>query len=71
MQLSVCNQAKILIPINIVSIASRKRKQRKPYNQIETHKRRMLLQLVEHQGLIIKEAAERLNINYSTAKTIL
>ncbi|TNV85095.1 hypothetical protein FGO68_gene15180 [Halteria grandinella] len=49
----------------------RKRKQRKPYSQIDSDQRRQLLQLVEQQGLIIKEAAATLGINYSTAKTIL
>lgn len=57
----------ILIGANLI----KKRRQRLPYCQIDTEQRRMLLFLVEKQGLIIKEAAQTLNINYSTAKTIL
>jgi hypothetical protein len=49
----------------------RKRRQRHPYNQVETQQRQALLDLVQRDGLIIKEAARQLAINYSTAKTIL
>ena len=49
----------------------RKRRQRHPYSQVGTHQRQALLDLVQRDGLIIKEAAKRLAINYSTAKTIL
>jgi DNA-binding MarR family transcriptional regulator len=49
----------------------RKRRQRQPYNQVETNQRQVLLDLVQRDGLIIKEAARQLDIKYSTAKTIL
>ena len=38
---------------------------------MSTEERKQLLQLVEEECLTIKEAAVRLGINYSTAKTIL
>lgn len=46
-------------------------KKRKPYNYIESETRRWLLHLVKDRGFKIKEAAQALQINYSTAKTIL
>ena len=49
----------------------RKRKQRRPYSQVDSDVRRKLLHLVDSKGYIIKDAAMTLNINYSTAKTIL
>lgn len=49
----------------------KKRRERHPYNQVDTEQRVALLNLVERDGLIIKEAARKLQINYSTAKTIL
>jgi hypothetical protein len=46
-------------------------KKRKPYNYIESETRRWLLHLVKDRHFKIKEAANALGINYSTAKTIL
>lgn len=47
------------------------RKKRKPYSSINSEVRRVLLVLVKDKNYSIKEAAQKLNINYSTAKTIL
>jgi predicted transcriptional regulator len=47
------------------------RKKRKPYSSINSDTRRTLLSLVKDNNSSIKEAAQQLNINYSTAKTIL
>jgi len=52
-------------------VTIRKRKQRRPYSQVDSDVRRKLLHLVDSKGYIIKDAAMTLNINYSTAKTIL
>lgn len=41
------------------------------YNKIDNDKRLSLLQMVKEEGRSLKEAAKFLNINYSTAKTIL
>ena len=38
--------------------AIKKRRQRHPYNQVDTDQRKQLLDLVEQHGLIIKEAAK-------------
>ena len=54
-----------------------KKKQTKPrakrekYEKIESHKRRQLLYLVNDLKVSIKEASDSLQVNYSTAKTIL
>ncbi len=47
------------------------RKKRNPYHSINSSIRRVLLFLVKDQNYSIKEAAIKLNMNYSTAKTIL
>ncbi len=47
------------------------RKKRQPYCSINSDVRRVLLYLVKDKTYSIKEAAQKLNINYSTAKTIL
>eukprot|EP00347_Sterkiella_histriomuscorum_P016876 403351507 len=47
------------------------RKKRKPYHSINSNVRRVLLYMVKDRNFSIKEAAIKLNMNYSTAKTIL
>eukprot|EP00347_Sterkiella_histriomuscorum_P014822 403359395 len=46
-------------------------RKRKPYNYVNSGIRRYLLYLVRDQNYSIKDAASTLNINYSTAKTII
>lgn len=41
------------------------------YNKVDNDKRLNLLKLVKEEGKSLKDAAKSLNINYSTAKTIL
>ena len=48
-----------------------KRSKRSKYDSIGNVKRRRLLEMVTEEGVQIKIAAERLGLNYSTAKTIL
>ena len=43
---------------------------KKYYAHIDNKKRQLLVDLVEDQNLSIKEASDRLSINYSTAKYI-
>ncbi len=47
------------------------RSKRTKYDKIESDKRRRLLHFIKDLKLSIKDAAKILNINYSTAKTIL
>lgn len=49
----------------------KRRRKRLPYQAVNSEIRRELLTFVSDQGFSIKDAAIRLNINYSTAKTIL
>jgi endonuclease V-like protein UPF0215 family len=44
---------------------------KRSYIPVEVEKRQKLIQLVEEDGLTIKEAAQNLKINYSTAKHIV
>jgi hypothetical protein len=44
---------------------------KRSYIPVELDKRQKLIQLVEEEGLTIKEAAQNLKINYSTAKHIV
>ena len=44
---------------------------KKYYSHTDKRKREQLVRLVEEQGLSIKEASDRLGINYSTAKYIV
>lgn len=44
---------------------------RQIYDRVDTSKRKRLLYLVDEMGISIKGAARQLEINYSTAKTIL
>lgn len=46
-------------------------RKRKPYNYVNSGFRRYLLHLVKNLNYSIKDAAAALNINYSTAKTII
>jgi hypothetical protein len=41
------------------------------YNKVDNEKRMVLLSMVKDEGKSLKEASNLLNINYSTAKTIL
>lgn len=41
------------------------------YNKVNNQTRIDLVNLVKKQGMSLKEAAEELNVNYSTAKTII
>lgn len=50
---------------------SNKRKQEKIYSKVENKKRLQLLQMVKEDKKSLKEASKLLDINYSTAKTIL
>jgi transposase len=51
--------------------ALKKRTKRSKYDFIDTQKRVTLLNFVTNEGRSVKESAEILKINYSTAKTIL
>lgn len=44
---------------------------KRSYIPVEFEKRKKLIQAVEEEGLTIKEAAQNLKINYSTAKHIV
>ena len=44
---------------------------KRSYIPVEVNKRQQLIKAVEEEGLTIKEAAQNLNINYSTAKHIV
>lgn len=44
---------------------------KRSYIPVELDKRQKLIQAVEEEGLTIKEAAQNLKINYSTAKHIV
>lgn len=44
---------------------------KRSYIPVELDKRQQLIKLVEEDGLTIKEAAQNLKINYSTAKHIV
>ena len=44
---------------------------KRSYIPVEVDKRSKLIQAVEEEGLTIKEAAQNLKINYSTAKHIV
>lgn len=44
---------------------------KRSYIPVEFEKRQKLIQAVEEEGLTIKEAAQNLKINYSTAKHIV
>lgn len=45
--------------------------QKRIYQPVKLEKRIELIQLIENEPISIKDAAERLGINYSTAKLIL
>ena len=47
------------------------RSKRNKYDKIDSDKRRQLMNLVKKHNYSIKDASQMLNINYSTAKTIL
>jgi transposase len=49
----------------------KKRSKRTKYDFIDSEKRRLLLHYVDTEKKTIKEAANELQINYSSAKTIL
>ena len=44
---------------------------KRSYIPVEIEKRQLLIKTVEEEGLTIKEAAQNLKINYSTAKHIV
>ena len=44
---------------------------KRSYIPVENNKRQRLIKAVEEEGLTIKEAAQNLKINYSTAKHIV
>jgi predicted transcriptional regulator len=44
---------------------------KRSYIPVEVNKRQQLIKAVEEEGLTIKEAAQNLKINYSTAKHIV
>ena len=44
---------------------------KRSYVPVELEKRKELLEVIQREGLTIKEAAQVLNINYSTAKHIV
>lgn len=46
-------------------------KRKRNYRPVDVEKRQALIQIIESEGITIKEASERLNMNYSTAKYIL
>jgi transposase len=41
------------------------------YTPVDLEKRKILVKIVDEEGITIKEAAQRLNLNYSTAKHIV
>ena len=46
-------------------------RRKRNYKPVDVEKRQQLIQIIESEGITIKEASERLNMNYSTAKYIL
>ncbi len=55
----------------LFSCESQRIRKRKPYHYVNSGLRRYLLYLVKDQNYSIKDAAQALKLNYSTAKTII